>query len=123
MKRLIIAGAVVTALLNFGNAEAKSVRTVYGKVTDVIASDGSIYGGCAVKVDYDIRKYSSSCSGASTGSWVTFSCSGQLQDAETGKFLFEQAQIAYLMNKTIRFDIEDSKKHNNFCLVTRTDLK
>jgi hypothetical protein len=123
MKRLITASVVIAALFTLGNAEAKSVRTIYGKVTDIIATDGAIYGGCAVKVNYDIRKYSSSCSGAATGSWVTFSCSGQLQDAETGKFLFEQAQIAYLMNKTIRFDVEDSKKHNNFCLVTRTDMK
>lgn len=105
--------------------EAKVIRLPFGKITNSIATDGKTYGGCIALINFDIKKTAPNCTSGSVAghSYVSFSCTGDLQPADTGLMLFEQAQMAQLMGKEVRFEIDDAKKHNGFCMVTRAEIR
>lgn len=125
MRKLVLSSLIAMTALTSVIAEAKVIRLPFGKITNSIATDGKTYGGCIALINFDIKKTAPNCTAGSVAghSYVSFSCNGDLQDAETGLMLFEQAQMAQLMGKEVRFEIDDAKKHNGFCMVTRAEIR
>jgi hypothetical protein len=125
MKKLVLSSIIAVTVLTSVATEAKVIRLPFGKITNSIATDGKTYGGCIALINFDIKKTAPSCSSGSVAghSYVSFSCTGDLQPEETGLMLFEQAQMAQLMGKEVRFEIDDAKKHNGFCMVTRAEIR
>lgn len=81
-------------------------------------SDISRYGGCMANLEDRPDSVGLAC----TGSYVTFSCSGDFAGKDAANRNFEIAQMAYLMGRRVRIYVDDTRKHNGFCLVQRIDM-
>ena len=122
MQKKLLAVAMI-GLVGFSCAvSAKLVFTPWTNVVDTLVTDGKTFGGCLAKLNIDIAKSAPSCLGG-TASYVAFSCDGALQGADVGSRLFETAQMAQMLNKQMRVQVEDTKKQNGYCLVTRVDIR
>jgi hypothetical protein len=53
--------------------------------------------------------------------WVSFSCDGTYSSKDMASMMLDQAQLAYAMRKTVSVFVDDAKKHNGYCTVTRLD--
>ena len=90
--------------------EAKAVRTL-------TTGDGR-FGGCMVQLDQSLAEAGLSCT-----NWVTFSCTGVHTSKDEGFRMFESAQMAFALDKTIVLEVNDEKKHNGHCYARRVDVK
>lgn len=53
--------------------------------------------------------------------WVTFSCSGDFNLAETGFQKLSAAQLGLLSGDPIFVQVDDYRKHNGYCYALRVD--
>ena len=53
--------------------------------------------------------------------WVTFSCSGDFNLAETGFQKLAAAQLALLSGDPVFVQVDDYRKHNGYCYAQRID--
>lgn len=90
--------------------EAKAVRTL-------TTGDGR-FGGCMVQLDQSLAEAGLNCT-----NWVTFSCTGVHTSKDEGFRMFESAQMAFALDKTIVLEVNDEKKHNGHCYARRVDVK
>ena len=72
-------------------------------------SDG-IYGNCMIKSN---KNATINCA----AEWFTASCSGDFGSKAAGAQKFDLAVAALVTGKTIKFQANDSKKHNGFCFI------
>ena len=100
----------VSAAAAIERIEAKAIRTL-------TTGDGR-FGGCMVQLDQN-----PSDSGLNCTSWVTFSCTGVHTSMDEGFRMFESAQMAFALDKTIVLEVDDGKKHNGHCYARRVDVK
>lgn len=56
------------------------------------------------------------------GSWVTASCSGDFNSSNVGWRKMEVAQMAQALQKQIVITIDDSRRHNTHCFITRIQM-
>ena len=101
---------VVSASAAVERVEAKAMRTL-------TTGDGR-FGGCMVQLDRHPRD-----SGLACTNWVTFSCSGVHTSKDEGFRMFESAQMAFALDKTMVLEVNDEKKHNGHCYARRVDVK
>jgi len=96
-------------------AEA-AMGDVTSNVRRVLVDDEN-FGYCMVRL-YD------SPEGIDCGNtgWVTASCSGDFNPSNIGWRKFETAQIAYATNAPVRVFLDDARKHNDRCFITRIIL-
>ena len=90
--------------------EAQAVRTL-------TTGDGR-FGGCMVQLDENLSN-----SGLNCTNWVTFSCTGVHTSMDEGFRMFESAQMAFALDKTLVLEVDDGKKHNGHCYARRVDVK
>ena len=90
--------------------EAKAIRTL-------TTGDGR-FGGCMVQLDESLSDAGLNCT-----NWVTFSCTGEHTSKDEGFRMFESAQMAFALDKTIVLEVTDEKKHNGHCYARRVDVK
>ena len=90
--------------------EAKAIRTL-------TTGDGR-FGGCMVQLDESLSDAGLNCT-----NWVTFSCTGVHTSKDDGFRMFESAQMAFALDKTMVLEVTDDKKHNGHCYARRVDVK
>lgn len=107
-------GLVVTAIVAIiGSSEVLSATGTLSdvKVIELITTE-TTYGGCMAKVSKPISDTVDNC----PGSWVTFSCDGSLGNSvPRASAIWESAQLAYALDKTVRVRIDNSKKLDGYC--------
>ena len=92
-------------------------RALNTTVTSTL-SDISKFGGCMAYLQDRPDGVGLDC----PGKFVTFSCTGDFAGKDAAKRNFEMAQIAYLTSRKVRVYVDDTKKHNGYCLASRIDL-
>ena len=115
--RCLVKG-VLAGLLMLPLAALATTAVFSAKITRTLASDENVFGGCMVLLDKSPVSEGLDC----TGSWVTFSCSGEHVSKSSALRMFDSAQMAFLMDRTVRVTVDDTRKHNTRCLVTRIDV-
>ena len=121
MKKILLGAAAALVMGVSGAANAEIVMLPWTKVVDsTIHSEN--FGGCMIRVAMNVQDTAPQCRGAAA-SFLTFSCSGDLQDSESANKLFEAAQIAQLANRQIRFWVDTNRQHNSYCMVVRADMR
>ena len=122
MKKILLGAAAALVMGVSGAANAEIVRLPYVDVADALLNDGSVFGGCLARINYNISTVAPACKGAAT-SYVAFSCTGELQNVETAEKLFEIAQMSVLTGKKVRFEVDTNRMHNGYCLATRAEIR
>ena len=116
MERLV--KGVLVVLLTLPLAAVATTADFKAKITRTLASDENVFGGCMVLLNKSPVSEGLDC----TGSWVTFSCSGEHLSKSSALRMFDSAQMAFLMDRTVHVEVDDTRKHNQRCLVTRIDV-
>ena len=115
--RCLVKG-VLAGLLTLPLAAAATTAVFDAKITRTLASDETVFGGCMVLLNRSPVSEGLDCN----GSWVTFSCSGEHLSKSSALRMFDSAQMAFLTDRTVRLTVDDTRKHNTRCLVTRIDV-
>ncbi len=109
---LFVFAAPATAL----QANTTSVTT---KVTRTLAVANDDWGGCAAQVEASlVDEGLTNCNDR----WVTFSCSGDHASKSNAVRMFDQAQMAFALDRQVRIYVDDTKSHNGFCFANRIDV-
>ena len=58
-----------------------------------------------------------------TSKWVTFSCTGVHTSKTSALRMYDSAVLAFAMGRTVRVWVDDTKKHNGYCFVSRIDVE
>lgn len=112
----VVASVTATA------ANAQVVRLPWVQVEDILINDGSSFGGCMARVKLDVSRFLPNCRGGAN-SYVTFSCTGELQDQDAANRLFEVAQMGLITNREIRLEVDSNRQHNTYCLAVRAEIR
>ncbi|MBU3004213.1 hypothetical protein [Paraglaciecola arctica] len=92
-----------------------------GKVTTTVSqfliTDGN-YGNCMAKLDVSPRSELPQCG----NHWVSFSCDGTYQSKDIAYRMLDTTQMAAVLDKEVTIHLDDSRRHNSFCLATRVDF-
>jgi hypothetical protein len=108
--------ALGTALASSAAFGATAVLT--GKVNRVMMHNDGGFGGCMAQLTSNPQAALASCGSG----WVTFSCTGDFTDQVSAYRSLDQAQLAMATNKNVLVIIDDSRRHNGYCFVTRIDV-
>lgn len=88
-------------------------------VVRTLATEDERFGGCMARVATGINE--------ATGldcprDWVTFSCSGDHTTKASAMRMFDSAQLAFMAERRVELEIDDERKHGNFCFARRVDV-
>lgn len=93
--------------------------TITAKVTRTLVVANDDWGGCAAQLDVSlVDEGLANCN----DKWVTFSCSGDHASKSSAMRMFDQAQMAFALDRQVRVYVDDTKTHNGFCFVNRIDV-
>jgi hypothetical protein len=116
MKRL----AAVLLLASFAMPTLADIAFVRGATIErTMVIEGS-FGGCMVLLDKSIADAGLAC--PANNNWVSLDCDGVYVSKVSGQRAFDSAQMALALGKNINIQVDDSKKHNNYCVAVRLDL-
>ena len=97
-----------------------AVASIEAKATRTLTTGDGRFGGCMVQLDQSLSGSGLDCP---SSNWVTFSCTGEHTSKDEGFRMFESAQMAFALDKTIVLEVTDEKKHNGHCYARRVDVK
>lgn len=124
MKKILLGAAAALVMGISGAANAEIVRLPWASVLDITVNDGSNFGGCLARLSANASSATGgACPGTNGSSYISFSCTGELQAAEVGEKLYETAQIGMLTNRQVRFHLDTNKRHNGYCVAVRADFQ
>ena len=84
-------------------------------VESLVTSEG-VFGACMVRLKDDITDATGlNCNDR----WVSLSCSGDFNSVADASRLLNIAQMAQALTKRVIVRVDDSKKHNGYCVATR----
>ena len=114
MKRLaaamLLVGCVTPALADIAWVRAATVqRTLIQE---------NVFGNCMILVNKPIADAGLSC----PSRWISFSCDGTFSSKANAQNMLDSAQMAFALNKKVHLKIDDSKKHNGYCVAIRFDV-
>jgi hypothetical protein len=115
MKKLIGLAAILLSTVSY---DASAHRTDWTTVQRLLTVENEL-GGCMARLAVDMRQVS----GNECGEWVSFSCTHELLDADTSNRLWDSIQLAYVMKKAIRVQVDPNRKHNGHCVARRIDFQ
>ncbi len=117
--RPLIQGTLALSLLLAPAASINATTTsVDAKIRRTLTVSDDRWGSCAVNLSVSPSTEGLNCS----GNWVTFSCSGDHASKSNAARMFDSAQMAFALDKTVRLWVDDTKTHNGFCFVSRIDI-
>jgi hypothetical protein len=118
MKKLIIALSLLVACQS---ADVFAARAkVVAKVIQVFIADG-VLGNCGAYLSELIVDSATSPLNCPSRV-VSFSCTGDFLPKDIAYHLYDNAQMSLVLDKTVRVYIDDTKKHNSYCLAYRLDV-
>lgn len=114
--RCVVALALVATPMPLTQAttvsfEARITRTLS-------AAEG--FGGCMAALDVSPSDSGLDCPVG--GKWVTFSCTGDHTSKLDALRSFDSAQLAFVTGRRVRVWVDDTRKHNGHCFVSRIDV-
>lgn len=110
---ILLASATLASSAALGGTAVLSA-----KVNRVMVYNDGAFGGCMAKLSSDPQNALPACGSG----WVTFSCSGDFTDQISAYRSLDQAQLALATDKNVMLVIDDSRRHNGYCFVTRIDV-
>ena len=116
--RFGISCALALALALASDALAAKL-VIDAKVTRTLASEDAKFGGCMAYLSVSPGGEGLDCP---SGNWVTFSCTGKHVSKAAALRMFDSAQLAFVGGYNVRVTVDDSRKHNTWCLVERIDV-
>lgn len=115
LKAIKIMGISLLALgLSSSVFAADFART--GTIKRVLA-DSKVYGGCMIQITANIGN------GCPNGGFVSLDCTNTFYTATDSKNKYALALTAYALEKTVTVVVDNTKKHNGFCVARRVDMK
>ena len=78
------------------------------------------FGGCMAALDVAPSDSGLNCPVGSR--WVTFSCTGEHATKADAMRMFDSAQLAFVTGRRVRVWVDDTRKHNGHCFVSRIDV-
>ena len=112
MKRIIF------VVLVFCSSAAMAATARFDTTVQRVMSDADAFGGCMVYVETRLRDVGLDC----PSRWVSFSCSGDFASRADANRNFDIAQLALVTGATIRISVDDTQRHNGYCVSRRIDL-
>ena len=104
-------------------AQATVAGTSVGTIIVTAEKDGqgnATFGGCMLNLNQSIAAATGlSCA----GNWVSLSCSGDFNSRSEASQLLNIAQMAKALEKNIDVRVDDTEKHNGYCVAKRIQLK
>lgn len=123
MKKILLGAAAALVMGISGAANSAIVQLPWANV-DFSTVDSNNFGGCMVRINQRIDTVTAGeCPSRSNGAFLTFSCTGEVQEYEKANKLFETAQMAQALSKQIRFTVDTNLRHNNYCVIVRADIE
>lgn len=98
-------------------AATQVINDVEVRRTLTVADDR--FGGCMVALSVSPSEEGLDCP---TTKWVTFSCTGTHTSKSNALRMYDSAQLAFVTGRKVRVDVDDTKKHNGHCFVSRIDV-
>ena len=114
MKKLL----VLIMLTTLSTSVFAARTNVTAKVTQIIVDD-SRYGGCMARLNVNPATSLAAC-----GNWyVTMDCLAEFPESTKSGAAqkLSAAQLAYVANKSVKVNVDDSRKANGFCVAIRID--
>ena len=98
--------------------QAAQARMTTDVVRTLAAEDGA-FGGCMAQLQQSVMEATGlNCS----GNWVTFSCAGEHTSKAAARRLYDSAQLAFVTGRSAMLWVDDERKHNSYCFVSRIDV-
>ena len=116
MKRFIL--LIAALCVAYTPANYAATAKVKGYITKTIVADDGRWGGCMVNVDIRLSDLGLDCPKKS----VSFSCSGVFTEKDVAYRMFDQAQMAFAMERKVEIYVDDTKKHNGYCYANRINV-
>lgn len=91
-----------------------STNTVVDSKTDKL-----MWGGCLALLSDSPSNYGLDCP---SSNFVTFDCIGEFSAKSDALRLYDAAQLGYVTKKRVNIWVDDTRKHNGYCLATRIDI-
>ena len=117
MEKLILAIVVAFIIGVSINASASIISISNTKIERVLISSKD-YGHCMILIDKSLSGYGLDC----PSRWVSLSCDGTFNPKDIAFRKLDQAQMAFALNRTIKVNVDDTKKHNGYCFGERVDI-
>lgn len=112
----ILTTVAVVSMPPSADAETMALTTTVQQIR--VTSDAA-FGGCMAQLAMSPSDVLPTCA----PDWVTFSCTGEFTNVARAYRLFDQAQLAYSMEKTVTILVDDTRNHNGYCFATQIDLQ
>lgn len=119
MLRIVVKCAIALLLLGtFATALHADVVSMTTRITRTMVLADDRWGGCAAQLSVSPADEGL----PNCGKWVTFSCTGVHTSKSRALVMFDQAQMAFVLDRRVRVFVDDSKAHNGICFVNRIEL-
>ena len=112
-------GAVLAALALGAPSAQAATELVRGEVRRTLTVPDDRWGGCMALLSVSPQETGLDCP---TSRWVTFSCTGVHASKSGAQRAFDSAQLAFVTRRRVLVWVDDTKKHNGFCFVSRIDV-
>ncbi len=76
------------------------------------------YGNCMAYLDVAIADSGLDC----PSRWIAFSCDGTFNSRDVASKMLDSVMMAFALERQISVLLDDNKKHNGYCVVTRIDV-
>ena len=113
--RFVLAVALVATPMPLTQATPVSIEA---RITRTLAA-AEAFGGCMAALDVSPSDSGLNCP---VGKWVTFSCTGEHTSKADALRMFDSAQLAFITGRRVRVWVDDTRKHNSHCFVSRIDV-
>ncbi|MGF1767846.1 hypothetical protein L4D06_10770 [Enterovibrio makurazakiensis] len=108
---------IFLVLGSFSIANA-AVHTIFTTVEAVSVTSDNSFGGCMAKLSESPSENLPSCG----EDWVTFSCTGEFTDMARGYKMLDQAQLAFISQKSVILRVRDDLSHDGYCFSERINV-
>lgn len=115
--KFALALLLVATPMGVGQATTESIDT---RITRTLAAADGRFGGCMAALDVAPSDSGLDCPVGSK--WVTFGCTGEHTAAADALRMYDSAQLAFVTGRRVLVWVDDTRKHNGFCFVSRIDV-
>jgi hypothetical protein len=114
MKRLAATLILVTCSMpTLANTASVKGATI---IQTLVQDDA--FGGCMIALDKQIADAGLNC----PRNWISLSCDGTYGSVVSAQRMLDSAQMAFALNKKVNLKVDDTKKHNSYCVAYRIDV-
>ena len=111
--------AALAALVLLTVPAQAATEEIVAEVRRTLTVADDRFGGCMVALSVSPSEEGLDCP---TSKWVTFSCTGTHTSKSNALRMYDSAQLAFVTGREVRVWVDDTKKHNGHCFVSRIDV-